>query len=124
MRKALLGTALLCGLIVLALAGTTMANSAVDSDEPAMMVSPSMIVLAKVDSITVHTNIPAGSVDLGTVDMDGVAPTGFGVDNCGDLVVGFATADLGLVPGEETLTMSGSFKTGGGFSVSDVVGVK
>ena len=114
----------LCGLLALGLAGVVLANSAVDSDAPAMMASPSTIVLAKVTTLTVHTNIVASTVDAGSLDLDGAVPTGVGVDNCGHIVAKFAVADLGLQPGQATLTLSGSFTDGGTFSASDVVVVK
>lgn len=124
MTKTTLVVAAICGLLGLGLAGITMANSAVDSDEPATMVSPSTILLAKVDTVTVHTNIPASSVVSGSLDLDGAAPTSVGVDNCGHIVAKFAVADLDLEPGQATLTLNGSFKDEGSFSASDTVTVK
>ncbi|UCH35133.1 MAG: hypothetical protein JSV65_01915 [Armatimonadota bacterium] len=124
MRKTILGILVVCGLLGIGLAGIAMANSAVDSDEPAMMVSPSMIVLAKVDAVTVHTNIVASSVESGSIDLDGAAPIGVGVDSCGDIVLKFAVADLDLEPGLVTLTLSGDLKDGSSFSATDVVSVK
>ena len=124
MHKSLLGIVLLAGLLVVTAAGVALANSAVDGDEPAMMVSPSVIVLAKVDTVTVHTNIVASAVAPGSVTLDGAAPTGVGVDNCGHIVLKFAIADLGLEPGEATLTLAGDFKDSSSFSATDVVTVK
>ena len=124
MRSSPITLIVLCGLLALGLAGVVLANSAVDSDAPAMMASPSTIVLAKVTTLTVHTNIVASTVDAGSLDLDGAVPTGVGVDNCGHIVAKFAVADLGLQPGQATLTLSGSFTDGGTFSASDVVVVK
>ena len=124
MRDSRVGIGMLCGLFTAGLVGAALANSAVDGDEPGMMVSPGVIVLAKVSTVTVHTNIVASAVDPGTVALDGVAPTGLGVDSLGHLVAKFAVADLGLDPGEATLTLTGAFKDGRTFSASDTVGVK
>jgi len=114
----------LCSLLGIGLVGIAMANSAVDGDEPAMMASPSMIVLAKVSTVTVHTNIDYAAVVTGSVTLDEAAPTSVGFDNCGHLVAKFTVVDLNLVPGEATLTLSGDFKDGVTFSASDVVTVK
>ena len=124
MTRTLLVATVICGLLGIGLAGISLASSAVDGDGPAMMVSPSTIVLAKVDTVTVHTNIRASSVEAGSLDLDGAAPIDVGVDDCGDIVAKFAVADLGLEPGEATLTLSGAFEDGGLFSASDVVRVK
>lgn len=124
MSKSVLGVLVVCGLLGIGLAGIAIANSAVDGDEPAMMVSPSAIVLAKVDTVTVHTNIVASAVESGSIDLAGAAPVGVGVDSCGDIVLKFAVADLDLEPGEATLTLSGDFKDGSSFSATDVVWVK
>ena len=124
MKRPTLGIVVLCGLLSTAVAMIAMANKAVDGDEPAIMVSPNTIVLAKVGTVTIHTNIPAAIVDLGSIDLDGVAPTRVGVDDCGDLVAKFRVADLGLEPGKATLTLSGDFKNGDSFSATGVVRVK
>ena len=81
-------------------------------------------MLGKVDTITVHTNIPAVAVVAASVDLNGVAPTGVGVDNCGHLVAKFSVSDLGLAPGEVTFTLSGDYEAGGTFSASDTATVK
>lgn len=124
MNQRLFGILFLCGIVGLGLAGFAAANSAVDGDEPAMMVSPSVIVRAKVNTVTVHTNIFAAAVVPDSIDLDGVAATSLGVDSCGHLVAKFAVADLGLQPGEAILTLSGDFKDGGSFTAADAVGVK
>ena len=75
MGKTLLGVVALVGLLGL---GVALGNSAVKGDDPAMMASPQTIVLAKVDSVTVHTNIPASTVAAGTLALivDQAAPKG------------------------------------------------
>ena len=124
MLRTLLGIVLLCGIIAVSFAGIAAGNKAVGDDVPAMMVSPSVIVLAKVDAVMVHTNIVASAVEPGSVDLDGAAPIGVGVDSCGHIVLKFAVADLALSPGEATLTLSGDLTDGSSFSATDEVSVK
>lgn len=125
MRKSFLCTLVACGLAGLGVAGVAMGNGALVGDEPLMMASPEMIVLAKVTTVTVHTNIPAAAVEPGTVALNGVSPIGVGVDSLGHLVAKFALADLALEPGEATLTLSGLYADGDvGFAATDVVTVK
>ena len=124
MKKILVATVVLCALIGLGLGEATRGNGGVRGDQPGMMVSPQMIVLAKVTAVTVHTNIPEASVADGTVTLNGVAPLDVWADDCGDLVARFAVADLGLVPGEVTLTLSGDYAAGGTFTATDLVRVK
>ena len=123
MRSISRAVLVVCGLLCLGLAGLAIANNAVGGDEPAMMVSPSMIVLAKVATVTVHTNIPAAAVEPGSLDLNGVAPISIYADNLGHVAAKFAVADLGLEPGEETLTLTGVV-AGDDFSATDVVTVK
>ncbi|MBP7050361.1 MAG: hypothetical protein KBE65_05040 [Phycisphaerae bacterium] len=124
MKKTHIGIIVLCAVLCVCLAGIAIANSAVDSDEPAMMISPSVIVLAKVSTITVHTNIALSEVDRSTIALDDVAASGVFADSLGHLVAKFAIAGLHLTPGPVTLTLTGDFKTGGGFSATDDVIVK
>lgn len=111
-------------LVVGSIVGLAWANSAVDGDVPAIMVSPSTIVLARVSTVTVHTNIPAADVVPESLALNGVAPTSVYVDDCGDIVAKFAVANLGLEPGAATLTLCGDYDAGGSFSASDSVIVK
>lgn len=113
-----------CGLLGLGLAGRVLANGALEGDDPAMMASPQVVVLAKVAVLTVHTNIPAATVEADSVMLNGIAPTSLGVDSRGHLVAKFSLADLALVPGQATLTMTGYDSNGIAFAVSDVVTVK
>ncbi|MBP7050960.1 MAG: hypothetical protein KBE65_08100 [Phycisphaerae bacterium] len=111
-------------LVVGSIMGLAWANSAVDGDVPAIMVSPSTIVLARVSTVTVHTNIPAADVVRGSLALNGVPPTSVYVDDCGDIVAKFAAAKLGLTRGAATLTLCGDYGAGGSFSASDSVIVK
>jgi hypothetical protein len=124
MKKTTLGILALCGLLAVGLAGSLMANGAVDGDAPAMMASPQTVVLAKVSDITIHTNIPLSTVDRGTVMLNDVAAAGVWADNLGHLVARFRIADLKLVPGSVELTLTGALKGGTEFSATDVVTVK
>jgi hypothetical protein len=128
-KRHILAGILLFALLGIGLAGIAIANSAVDGDEPAMMVSPSVIVLDKVSTITVHTNIPRSLVDCDTIALTDnwiyyVAPTAVFADSLGHLVAKFAIVDLGLTRGLATLELSGDYKDGGCFRALDEVLVK
>ena len=124
MRKALVGVLALLGAMGVGLAGLAMGNGALSVGEAAMMVSPQTIVTAKVASVTVHTNISADEVASGTVALEGVSALSVWADDCGHLAARFAVADLGLAAGEATLTLTGDYVAGGGFSATDEVRVK
>ncbi len=124
MKKALLIVVVTFGMIGMLMATMASANSAVGGDEPAIMVSPQNIVVAKVSTVTVHTNIPAAIVIGESVDLDGAVPTSLFADDLGHLVAKFAVDDLGLEPGAVTLTLSGVCEDGTSFSATDDVRVK
>ena len=104
--------------------GLVWANNGVGDESPAIMVSPSTIVLAKVDIISVHTNIPRTAVVDESLRLNGVAPIHVYEDALGHVAAKFAVAELGLAPGEATLTLSGRFEDGDSFAASDDVRVK
>ena len=123
--KKLVGIVACFGVLGMVLAAVALANGALARAEaPAIMVSPGTIVLAKVEAISVHTNIPASAVVPGSLDLNGAAPTGVYVDNLGHIAAKFAVADLALEPGQATLTLSGDLEDGDSFSASDAVTVK
>ena len=126
MKKVLIATGVLCAVIGLGLGTAALGNGAVDGDEPGMMASPQMIVLSKIAGVTVHTNIPAGSVDWSSVTLNDVDPVGVWADDRGHIAARFAVAELALTPGTATLTFCGDYDTidGGSFAVDDVVRVK
>ena len=105
------------------------------------MVSPSTIVLAKVNTISVHTNIAASTVtddslslNVNDNDDDPVLPDGVYFDDLGHIAAKFSVADLvnrGLEAGEATLTLTGAYTDEYAveagvdtFSATDVVRVK
>jgi hypothetical protein len=106
--------------------GIALGNNGVKGESPAMMVSPHTIVLAKVDAVTVHTNTPFATVEAGTLMLEDAWPIeGPWADDCGHIAARFAICRLGLSPGDEiVLTLTGSYVSGGGFSVQDTVRVK
>jgi len=126
MNKVLIVTSAVCLLVALGIGNLVLGNTAVKGNEPAMMVSPQMIVLDKVTTVTVHTNILADSVVPGSVALDAAAPISVWADDCEHLAARFAVADLNLTSGEVVLTLTGTFvgeeaKT---FSAEDTVSVK
>ena len=108
MKRTLYACALVWVVVGLGVGSIALGNMAVKGEDPAMMVSPQTIVLAKVAGVTVHTNITATSVVLGSVTLNGVAPIGVWADDCGHLAARFAVGDLELVPGDVVLTLEGS----------------
>jgi len=125
MMKTTLGIWAIAGFLALGLVGNAVANGAVRGDDPAIKVSPNVVVLAKVSVLTVHTNIPFSPVDLGTLSLNGASPTLTKPDNRGHLVAKFAAAEVsGLVPGRVTLALTGMLADGTGFQASDSVRVK
>ena len=103
MKRTALKIGVLSAILVIGLAGITMANGKLRGPDPAMMVSPSTIVLAKINTITVHTNIPASIVD--SLDLDGVAPRIVYADSLGHVAAKFSVDALGLEAGPATLTL-------------------
>lgn len=127
MKRILIIAVIGCAMFSLGLAGVALGNGGVKGDPPSMMVSPQTIVLSKIAAITVHTNIPAVSVDSATVTLNDVPPIGVWADDCGDLAARFAVADLALEPADEVvLTLRGAYidEVEGIFAAEDVVRVK
>ncbi len=114
--------------VLMGLAGVALANMAVinkSGDDPAMMASPRTVVLGKVDSITIHTNIPASEIDENTLEVNGIKVTDAWTDDCGHIALRVAVQKLGLSAGEtETLTLKGDLYYGPSFEVWDEVRVK
>ncbi len=122
MKEILCGIVVVCGLLGMWAAGIARANNGVGDET--MMASPSVIVLDKVSTVTVHTSIPLSTVAPGSVSLDGAAPTLVKADSLGHLVAKFAVDDLDLSPGKATLTLAGLYIDGSEFSATDEVMVK
>ena len=103
------------------------ANKPNEGDGDNITISPNTLVLSSPDTIvTVHSNIPYGSVDTASLTLNGIEATFTKADACGDLVVKFSRGDIqGIVePGTATLTLLGSLKDGTAFSASDDITVR
>jgi len=103
------------------------ANKPNEGDGYNITISPSTLVLSSPDTIvTVHSNIPYGSVDTTKLTLNGIEATFTKADARGDLVVRFSRADVkGIVdPGPAILTLSGLLKDGSSFVASDDITVR
>ena len=103
------------------------ANKPNEGDGYNITISPNTLVLSSPDTIvTVHSNIPYGSVDTTKLTLNGLDATFSKADACGDLVVKFSRADVkGIVdPGSATLTLSGLLKGEVSFAASDDITVR
>jgi len=115
--------------MVVASASLVIANKQNEGDGYCITISPSTLVLSSPDTIvTVHSNIPYGSVDTASLTLGGIPATFTKADACGDLVVKFSREDVqGLVdPGSATLMLCGLLKDKDNtpFVVSDDITVK
>ena len=115
--------------VLMVVVGTSfvMANKASEGEGFCITISPKTIVLSSVDTIvTVHSNIPYGTVDTVTLTLNGIPATFSKADACGDLVVKFGRADVKNIvePGIAILTLSGELKDGSLFEASDTITVK
>ena len=141
MRKSYLFTAV----VLMVAVGTSLvtANKPNEGDGYSITISPNNLVLSSPDTVvTVHSNIPYGSVDTGdykrfilTNENKETEPVSVSAgfikpDACGDLVVKFSKADVKdiVVPKDEdyiaTLTLSGPLNNGTTFEVSDEINVR
>ncbi len=113
-------------LLAAGFAGVALANKSVKSDDAAIMVSPQTIVTAKVDDVTVHSNIPAAAVVAESLALNGAAPLAVWADDCGHVAARFAVADLALAPGTAVLELTGAYAdpAAGTFAAADTVRVK
>jgi len=122
----------ICSAIVIVLmlsvgCGLLIANRASDGDGICITISPNTLVLSSnVGCVTVHTNIPIGLVDRGSVRLEGISPYLTKADACGDLVAKFdvdSVSDI-VEPGQVTLTLTGVLADGTAFAASDTITVK
>lgn len=124
MKRILVVVGIAYVLIGLMFGSMALGSKAVKGDDPAMKVSPHTIVLGKVDTVTVHTNIPCSTVDTGTVRLETVEAEDVWADDCGDLAARFAVTELELDPGDVTLTLCGIYTDGEALEATDTVWVK
>jgi hypothetical protein len=106
-------------------------SSAMAQEEATITVSPNNLAISSTGTkVTIHTNIPAGSVNVSTLELsvDGngsLAPIATFADDRGNLVAKFDMWEVKSyvsVPRAE-FTMTGVYFVGGSFSASDVIKV-
>ena len=107
-------------------AGVVLANKASDGEGTCISVAPQTILLSLSTPVTVHSNIPYGLVDRGSIALQGIPATFTKADSCGHLVAKFSRAELAqtLQPGSATLTLTGLMIDGTTFQAADTVTVK
>ena len=106
--------------------GNAVSNSRTD-DPLGIAVSPQTMLLSMSQgSVSVHTAIPYGSVDLSTLQLNGVGLYYAKKDSLGNLVAKFREAQVEAVvtPPSEVMTLTGLYKDGKKFSGSDTVRVR
>jgi len=105
------------------------AFSGARSEDPlGIAVSPQTLLLGadQGGTVAVHTEIPYGSVNRASLELNGIPVRSTKADACGDLVAFFSEAavkEIVSVP-SATLTLSGATKTGVPFAGSDTVQVR
>ena len=119
--------AFICALC-LVLAVTFAAFCGARTDDPlGIAISPQTLILNSVrgDRVTVHTDIKLSTVDTSSLALNGIPASGAWADATGCLVAGFdeAAVEAIVAPPNATLTLTGLYKDGAGFSGSDEVRV-
>jgi len=92
-----------------------------------IQVSPAVIVLgAPVAWVTVHADIPYGSVSTASIELNGLAVSWTKADSRGDLVAKFDFDDVtaSITTPSVTFTLTGLTKTGDAFEGSATVRVR
>jgi hypothetical protein len=117
--------------VVVAISVFTLCN-AMAQDEVTITVSPNTLAISSMgNQVTIHTNIPAGSVNVSTLELyvDGSEPPLLAIatfaDDRGNLVAKFDMGEVKSivsVPSAE-FTMTGDYFGDGGFSATDVIKV-
>ncbi len=95
--------------------------------EVPIQISPATLILDSPGTwVTVHADIAYSAVDSATLMMNGVELVYSKSDDCGDLVVKFARADIqGIVsPPEALLTLTGLTVSGEPFSGAQMIKVQ
>ena len=115
--------------LVMALGLMGKAFSGARTEDPlGVAVSPQMILLGSDQGgdVSVHTDIPYGSVDCSTLALNGIPVSWTKADSCGNLVAKFdewAVKAIVAPPGA-TMTLTGTTKDGVSFAGSDTVQVR
>ena len=121
-------------LMVFALAAFLVASGSYSNDEPEIVVitvTPKVLIMGDQGVwVTVHTDVPLSSVDTGLeLYLDNIEASVVKADACGNIVGKFDQEIVkekyeGIAPTEATLTLKGTYKTGGEFTGSDTITVK
>lgn len=114
--------------VLLVVIGQAFSSNSGRTDDPlGVAVSPQTLLLSSDQggSVTVHTSIPYGSVDRGTLILNGVPVWWTKADSLGHLVANFRESEVKAIvsPPETTLTLSGLYTDGDAFAGSDTVRV-
>ena len=126
MRKAFVLVSVLCLALGVFVATAFCERADREVDGIGIMVSPRTIALDSLGgSVSVHTNVPYGLVDTGSLELNGLTPYLTKPDLRGDLVAKFNLDAVKAIvaPPETTLTLTGVFKDGVPFSGTDTVRV-
>ncbi|MBN1844931.1 MAG: hypothetical protein JW810_04550 [Sedimentisphaerales bacterium] len=122
-----IATVIALGLMVFIGSHMILANNASQGEGICITISPATLVLSH-DSIcvTVHSNLPIGMVDCGSLLLEDISPYLTKADSLGHLVAKFdADAVKEIVsPGVVTLTLTGTLADGTDFAASDTIRVK
>lgn len=124
MQYRTLGLAVLAlGLIAASVCADWRDATAVD-----VQVSPGTLLLSSDQGgqVSVHTNIPYLQVNAGSVQLSGIPVVWTKADSQGNLVAKFDESAVKAIvqPGRATLTLTGLYLNGVGFSGSDTVTVR
>ncbi|MGB2821622.1 MAG: hypothetical protein WBF17_11615 [Phycisphaerae bacterium] len=98
-----------------------------DADGVQIVVAPNTLVLSAPGAwVSVHTNLPFGSVDRSTLELNGLAVAWTKADSRGNLVAKFDIDAVKAIvePDEATLTLTGAMLDGEPFAASDTISVK
>lgn len=116
----------LCVCLCVGIFAVSAFSNARTDDALGIAVSPQTFLLSAVQgSVSVHTAIGYSTVDLGSLALNGVAPTSTKADSRGNLVAKFDEAEIEalLAPPTADLTLTGLLKDGTAFSGTDRVRV-
>lgn len=126
MQRSLIGVVVLCLGVCVFMQGAY--SNARTPDELGVAVSPQTLLLSSDQGgeVTVHTAVPYRDVDTSSLTLNGIPVRWTKADARGNLVAKFDEAQVKAIaaPPSLTLTLSGNYKDGSGFSGSDTVQVR